>query len=119
MKEYKAALKKHEPKADPHDAFCAYGWAAASTMIEALKAMKEPDREALMEAVRNMDVEIPLLLPGIQVKTGAGRRLPDPGHADHEVQRRELGAAGRGDRGGGLTPPPRGLLADDRRGSRP
>ena len=33
-------------------------------MIEALKAMKEPTREALMEAVRNMDVEIPMLLPG-------------------------------------------------------
>ena len=67
MQEYKAGLKKFEPKADPLDAFCAYGWAAASTMIEALKAMKEPTREALMEAVRNMDIEIPMLLPGVKV----------------------------------------------------
>ena len=49
MKEYKAGMAEHEPKADPLEAFCAYGWTAASTMIEALKAMKEPTREALME----------------------------------------------------------------------
>ena len=66
MQEYKAGMKEHEPKADPLDAFCAYGWAAATTMIEALKAMKEPTREALMETVRNMDIEIPMLLPGVQ-----------------------------------------------------
>jgi branched-chain amino acid transport system substrate-binding protein len=69
MQEYKAGLKEHEPKADPLDAFNAYGWAAASTMIEALKTMKEPTREALMETVRNMDVEIPMLLPGVKVQT--------------------------------------------------
>jgi branched-chain amino acid transport system substrate-binding protein len=46
-----------------------YGWAAASTMVDALKAMKEPTRDALMDAVRNMDVEVPILLPGIGVKT--------------------------------------------------
>jgi branched-chain amino acid transport system substrate-binding protein len=69
MQEYKAGMKKFEPKADPQEAFCAYGWTAASTMIEALKTMKEPTREALMEAVRNMDVEIPMLLPGVKVTT--------------------------------------------------
>jgi len=67
MQEYKAGMKEHEPKADPLEAFCAYGWTVGSTMIEALKAMKEPTREALMEAVRNMDVEIPMLLPGVKV----------------------------------------------------
>lgn len=69
MQEYKGGLKEHEPKADPLDAFCAYGWSAASTMIEALKAMKEPTREALMETIRHMDLEIPMLLPGIKVQT--------------------------------------------------
>jgi branched-chain amino acid transport system substrate-binding protein len=38
-------------------------------MVEALKGMKEPTREALMESVRNMDIEVPILLPGIEVKT--------------------------------------------------
>ena len=49
MKEYKAGLKKFAPKADPNEAFSAYGWTAAATMVEALKSMKEPTREALME----------------------------------------------------------------------
>jgi branched-chain amino acid transport system substrate-binding protein len=31
--------------------------------------MKEPTRQALMDSVRNLDVEIPTLLPGIDVKT--------------------------------------------------
>jgi branched-chain amino acid transport system substrate-binding protein len=31
--------------------------------------MKEPTREALMDSARNLDVEIPILLPGIRVET--------------------------------------------------
>jgi branched-chain amino acid transport system substrate-binding protein len=68
MKEYKAGMKKFAPRADPNESFCAYGWAAAATMVEALKNMKEPTRESLMESVRSIDTEIPLLLPGVDVK---------------------------------------------------
>lgn len=81
MKEYKAGMAAHEPKADPDESFCAYGWAAASTMIEALKAMKEPTRDALMDSVRNMDVEIPMLLPGVKVQT-----TPDDGYPIQATQ---------------------------------
>ena len=70
MKEYKDNLTKFESKADPLDTFSTYGWAAATTMIQALQAMKEPTREALMETVRNMDTENPMLLPGIKVTMG-------------------------------------------------
>jgi branched-chain amino acid transport system substrate-binding protein len=34
MKEYKSALKKYAPKANPNDPFNVYGWAAAQTMVE-------------------------------------------------------------------------------------
>ena len=68
MKEYKDNMKKFAPRADPNESFCAYGWAAAATMVEALKNMKEPTRESLMESIRSIDTEIPLLLPGIKVK---------------------------------------------------
>jgi branched-chain amino acid transport system substrate-binding protein len=68
MKEYKDNMKKFAPRADPNESFCAYGWTAAATMVEALKAMEEPTRESLMEAVRSLDVEIPMLLPGINIK---------------------------------------------------
>jgi branched-chain amino acid transport system substrate-binding protein len=69
MKEYKSALAKYEPRANPEDPNCVFGWSAAATMVEALKAMEEPTRDALMKAVRNMDLELPTLLPGIEVKT--------------------------------------------------
>ena len=76
MKEYRAGLEEHSPRANPDDPFCAYGWAAAQTMVEALRGMEEPTRQAFMDSVRSLDVEIPLLLPGITVKTGADDGYP-------------------------------------------
>ena len=69
MKEFKTALAKYEPRANPEDPNCVYGWSAAATMVEALKGMEEPTRDALMKSVHNMDLEVPTLLPGIDVKT--------------------------------------------------
>jgi branched-chain amino acid transport system substrate-binding protein len=67
MIDYKQGLQKFEPRANPEDPNCVFGWSAAATMVEALKGMNEPTRDALMESVRDMDVEIPTLLPGIEV----------------------------------------------------
>jgi branched-chain amino acid transport system substrate-binding protein len=69
MVAYKTNLAKYQPGADPNDPFNAYGWAAANTMVAALRQMRQPTRAALMEAARHLDLEIPLLLPGIRVKT--------------------------------------------------
>jgi branched-chain amino acid transport system substrate-binding protein len=68
MTEYKEALEKYEPRADPNDPFHVYGWAVASTMVKALEGMEEPTREALMDSVRKLKTEIPILLPGIEVE---------------------------------------------------
>ena len=68
MAEYKEAMERFEPRADPEDPFHVYGWAVANTMVRALEGMEEPTREALMDSVRNMDEEIPILLPGIELK---------------------------------------------------
>jgi branched-chain amino acid transport system substrate-binding protein len=38
-------------------------------MVKALEGMEEPTREALMESARNLETEIPILLPGIEVQT--------------------------------------------------
>ena len=38
-------------------------------MVEALKQMKQPTRAALMDAARHLNMEIPLLLPGVKVQT--------------------------------------------------
>ena len=67
MQQYKSDIKQFAAGANPDESFCAYGYAAGQTMIKALEAMKEPTRDALMESVRNMNTEIPLLLPGIKI----------------------------------------------------
>jgi branched-chain amino acid transport system substrate-binding protein len=51
------------------DPFGVFGFAVCGTMVEALSQMEEPTRESLMESVRNMEYEEPLLLPGIRVAT--------------------------------------------------
>ena len=81
MVEYKDGLKAYNARSNPNDPFHVYGWGAAQTMVEALKKMKEPTRDALMDAVRNLDQEVPILLPGIKVQTG-----PDDGYPIEAMQ---------------------------------
>jgi branched-chain amino acid transport system substrate-binding protein len=50
-------------------------------MVDALKQMKEPTRASLMDTVRNLDENVPILLPGIKVQTG-----PDDGYAIEAMQ---------------------------------
>jgi branched-chain amino acid transport system substrate-binding protein len=70
MTAYKTNLAKYEPGADANDPFNAYGWTAANTMVETLKkAGSQPTRAGLMDAARHLDMEIPMLLPGIKVQT--------------------------------------------------
>jgi branched-chain amino acid transport system substrate-binding protein len=69
MVAYKTNLAKYQPGANPNDPFNAYGWAAANTMVEALRQLKQPTRAALMDTVRHLDLDLPLLLPGIKIKT--------------------------------------------------
>jgi branched-chain amino acid transport system substrate-binding protein len=81
MREYKENLKKYSPRSNVNDPFNAYGWAAAQTMVKALEGMEEPTREALMDSVRNMDTEIPMLLPGIKLQTS-----PEDGYPIEAMQ---------------------------------
>jgi branched-chain amino acid transport system substrate-binding protein len=81
VKEYRDALKKYSPKSDPEDAFNMYGWSVATTMAKALENMKKPTRAALMDAVRNMDLEQGTLLPGEKVQTS-----PDDGYPLEQMQ---------------------------------
>ena len=69
MTTYKTNLVKYQPGANANDPFNAYGWAVANTMVETLKKMGDPSRAKLMDTVRHLDMEIPLLLPGVKIKT--------------------------------------------------
>ena len=58
-----------------------------------------------MESVRNLDVEIPILLPGIEVKTSRATEdgYPIEAMQIHALRGRELEAPGRGDPGAALS----------------
>jgi branched-chain amino acid transport system substrate-binding protein len=81
MREYRAGLKKYSPKSNPDDYFNMYGWTAAQTMAKALEQMKEPTRASLMDAVRNLDLDIGTMLPGNKIQTG-----PDDGYPIEAMQ---------------------------------
>jgi branched-chain amino acid transport system substrate-binding protein len=81
MQEYKAGLKQYAPSADVNEPFNVYGWAAASTMAKALEQMKQPTRAALMDTIRNLNLEIPLLLPGVSIRTS-----PTDGYPIQDMQ---------------------------------
>lgn len=76
LKEYVDALAKAYPKANPSDVLRVRGYALAQLMVVALENMKTPTRDGLMQAVLNMDAEIPMFLPGLRVQTTPADALP-------------------------------------------
>jgi len=81
MKEYRDALEKYSPRSNPDDAFNMFGWTVAQTMAKAIEGMKEPTRKALMESVRNLDLEQGTLLPNNKIQT-----TPDDGYPIEAMQ---------------------------------
>jgi len=49
VQEYLATMAKYAPKDDPANQLALIGYAEGQAIVEALKGMKEPTREALME----------------------------------------------------------------------
>lgn len=66
-------MKKYYPAGDPNDQLNLYGYAAAASLVHILKACGDDlSRENVMKVAANLkDVEIPMLLPGIRLNTGA------------------------------------------------
>jgi branched-chain amino acid transport system substrate-binding protein len=52
-------------------------------------------RENVMKQAASMDMTLPMLLPGVNVKTGAGRLLPDRAPAAGALRRQDLGLFGK------------------------
>ena len=73
---YAAAIKKYDAKDNPSDFFTEQGYAWGKVMIEVLKNMKEPTRASLMESLRSMDIQSPLMVPGVKIQTSADRGFP-------------------------------------------
>ena len=70
MKGYKADIAKYAPDADPLDTYSVYGWIVGEVLVETVKKMSAPTRQALLDASHQLDLTPALLLPGIKVQTG-------------------------------------------------
>jgi branched-chain amino acid transport system substrate-binding protein len=77
MKEWRAFMEKYFPDGDRTSSFTLYGYAVAQTLVQVLKQCgDELTRENVMKQAANLNLELPLLLPGIKIKTSATDYFP-------------------------------------------
>jgi len=77
VKAYLADYEKFKPRFNQNDTLGQMGYTIADAVVKLLESMKEPTREAMLAAARNMkNVELGLLYPGIKMNTGPGDQFP-------------------------------------------
>ena len=77
MKEWRAFMEKYFPEGDRTSSFTLYGYAVAQTLVQVLKQCgDELTRENVMKQAANLNLELPLLLPGIKIKTSVTDYFP-------------------------------------------
>jgi ABC-type branched-subunit amino acid transport system substrate-binding protein len=70
-KDWLAFMQKFHPTGDLKDNFNVYGYTVAQTLVETLKkAGDNLTRENVMKQAANLDLTLPMLLPGVNIKTG-------------------------------------------------
>jgi len=64
-------MKKHYPSGDLKDANNVFGYSVAQTLVQVLKQAGDTlTRENIMKQAASLDMTLPLLLPGVNIKTG-------------------------------------------------
>ena len=77
MKDYFVFLKKYAPDVGVDDGNGTYGYAVAQLITQVLKqAGDNLTRENIMKQAANMDLTLPMLLPGVNIKTSADDFYP-------------------------------------------
>ncbi len=78
VNDYFVFMKKYYPDGNPDDSLNAYGYTVAQTLVQALKQCGDDlTRENVMRQAANLkDLELPMLLPGIRINTGASDFYP-------------------------------------------
>ena len=86
-KEYEdwlAWMKKYHPNGDLKDNFNVYGYTVAQTLVKVLEqAGDELTRANVMKQAASLDLTLPMLLPGVNIKTGPDDFFP--------IEREKLG----------------------------
>jgi branched-chain amino acid transport system substrate-binding protein len=66
-----AWMKKYNASADMSDNFNVYGYTVAQTLVQVLKqAGDNLTRDNIMKQAASLDMTLPMLLPGVNIKTG-------------------------------------------------
>ena len=74
---WRAFLAKYYPAADVTDVNNVYGYCTAQTLVQTLKQCgNDFSRENIMRQATNLDIELPMLQPGIRVKTSPDDYYP-------------------------------------------
>jgi branched-chain amino acid transport system substrate-binding protein len=72
-----AWMKKYYPDGNLADAFNVYGYTAAQGMVQVLRQCGDQlTRENIMKQAANLDLSLPMLLPGVTVSTGPTQFYP-------------------------------------------
>jgi branched-chain amino acid transport system substrate-binding protein len=75
--DYKAFMAKYYPGGDVNDSLNVLGYSSAQTLEHVLrKAGDDLTRENLMKIAANLDLKLPMLYPGVDVKTSADDFYP-------------------------------------------
>jgi branched-chain amino acid transport system substrate-binding protein len=75
--EWRSWLEKYYPTADVTDAGNVYGYTSAQTLVQVLKQCgSDMSRENIMRQATSLDIALPMLQPGIRVKTGPDDYYP-------------------------------------------
>ena len=77
FKDWVEWMKKHLPAGNMADAFNVYGYNVAQGLVQVLKqAGDNLTRENIMKQAASLDMTLPMLLPGVNVKTSADDFYP-------------------------------------------
>ena len=71
-KDWLAFMQKYDPEGNLGDSFNVYGYSVAQTVVQLLKQCGDDlSRENIMKQAAKLDMTVPMLLPGIKIKTSA------------------------------------------------
>jgi len=77
MQDWLAFMRKYDPDGNLGDAFNVYGYSMAQTLVQLLKQCgNDLSRENIMKQAAHLDIDLPMLLPGIRVHTSPSEFYP-------------------------------------------
>jgi branched-chain amino acid transport system substrate-binding protein len=75
--EYATFMKKYYPSGDPQDMLNVLGYSSAQTLVQTLKQCGDDlTRANLMKQALSLNINLPMLAPGVNVKTGPADGYP-------------------------------------------